>query len=156
MSDIVRIPSDLTIVVCDAKKALFLKNAGPAAQPDLQIDETIENEVDEAGAGVAAPPGRRFDGGAAAMAGGARSAMEFPDTERKRNEEFAETIVAALVRRHAAGDFRSLVLVAPPAFLGGLRRKMNHDLEKLVRAEIPKELAEMPLPDIRKVLLGSL
>ena len=74
MSNIVRIPQDVTIVVCDVKKALFLRNAGPATAPDLQVDETIQNDLDEEEAGLSGPPGRRFDGGAAAMSDTSRSA----------------------------------------------------------------------------------
>ena len=79
-----------------------------------------------------------------------------PDIARKRRDDFAERLVTELVRRHRSAPVGGLILVAPPALLGSLRRKMNHDLAKLVRAEVPKELADMPVADIAKALTKAL
>lgn len=156
LSKIVRIPKDFVILVCDANKALILKNIGPAAQPELHVDDSIENELDEGSEGTAAPPGRRFDGAATAISGGSRSAMEAPDLERKRADGFAKKIVVALVHRNAKTPIGGLVLVAPPSFLGILRQKVTEELRVLIRVEVGKELAEMPVAAIQKVLLKSL
>ncbi len=156
MSKIVRIPEDVVVLVCDARKALLLRNAGAVAQPELQIEASLEYEPDEDAPGISARPGRRFDGGAAAASGGPRSAMETPDLDAKQAESFAEVIVAALIRRQKKAPIGGLILAAPPAFLGVLRQKMSDNLGKLIREEVDKELAEMPLPDIQRVLLKSL
>lgn len=156
MSNIVRIPEGVAILVCDAKKALILSNAGAVAQPELHVEESFESDLAGALAGNSAPPGRRFDGGAAAVAGGSRSAMEAPDPEAKRAELFAERIVAALARRHRRTPIKGVLLVAPPSFLGVLRQKMSADLRKLIQGEVAKELTDMPVSEIQKVLLKSL
>ena len=153
MSRIVRIPEDHLILVCNSRKALFLKNAGPVAQPELKVDAhaTFEWEPEELMNSDRA--GRRFDGGAAALSGGARSAMELPDLETRHLEAVAETVLGMLSDRHRQSRLGGLLIVAPPALLGILRRNMTRDLGGIVVGELAKDLAEMPLSDIRKSLL---
>lgn len=156
MSKIIRIPHDLAIIVCDAHKALLMKNVGPVARAELQISETLTSDAEGEEADVTSPPGRRFDGGAAAISGGQRSAMETSDIAQKRAEEFAGKIVSHLAERHRNTPIRGMVLVAPPAFLGVLRKKMGQELSALIHQEVAKELTEMPVSDIQDVLLKNL
>ena len=153
MSKIVRIPEDHLILVCSPSKAVFLKNAGHVAQPDLQVDAHSEFDWDKDQMMNSDRPGRRFDGGAAAVAGGARSAMELPDLEAKHAEESAERIIETLTHRHQRSAFSGLHIVAPPAFLGVLRQKMTPELRSKVLGEVAKDLVEMPIADIQKSLL---
>lgn len=156
MSKIIRIPEDVVVLVCDSTKALFLRNIGAVAQPKLHIEESIERPRDEDETGNSARPGRRYDGGAAAVSGSSRSAMEIADTEAKYAETFAEKVVSVLDKRHHESPMGGLIIAAPPSFLGVLRRKMNDNLQQLIRNEVAKELAEMPTSEIQKVLLNSL
>ena len=133
MERIVRIPHTHAILVCASQKALILVNDGSVAQPELIVEEHFEIERDEE-AGQSDRPGRRFDGGAGATSHRQRSATE----------------------RQSKDPFGGVVLVAPPTFLGILRNRMGEDLSKLVVEEIAKDLAEMPLPKIEKVLLESI
>ena len=142
MSKIIRIPDDVAILVCDAQKALIMKNTGAVANANLQISETLTNETEDSDTGFESPPGRRFDGGAAAISGGARSKMEVPDVETKRAEEFAERIVSHIAQRVRSTPIQGIVLAAPPSFLGVLRKKMTDEFRALVRSEIAKEMTE--------------
>ena len=67
MSRIVRIPEDHLILVCNSRKALFLKNAGPVAQPELKVDAHAAFEWEPEELMNSDRAGRRFDGGAAAL-----------------------------------------------------------------------------------------
>ncbi len=156
MSKIVRIPEDHVILVCNSRKAVFLKNAGNLAQPELQVDDHAEFDWDKEELMNSDRPGRRFDGGAAASTGGSRSAMEIPDLEAKHAEEVAERIIAALTERHQKSPLGGLFIVAPPAFLGVLRQKISGELRGLVVGEVAKDLGEMPIPEIQKSLLKAL
>ncbi|KUJ77189.1 host attachment protein [Ruegeria profundi] len=156
MSRIVRVPEDVVVLVCDSKKALLLRNIGAVAHPEFHIEESIERPQDEDEAGNSARPGRRFDGGAAAASGSSRSAMEATDAEAKHAEAFAVDVVSALGERHQKKPMGGLIIAAPPSFLGILRQKMDHSLQQLIRDEVAKELAEMPVSEIQKVLLNSL
>ena len=156
MSKIVRIPEDHVILVCNSRKAMFLKNAGHLAQLELQVDDHTEFDWDKDELMNSDRPGRRFDGGAAASTGGSRSAMELPDVEVKHAEEVAERIIASLTERHHKSPLGGLHIVAPPAFLGLLRQKISGELRGLVVSEAAKDLVEMPIPDIQKSLLKAL
>ena len=156
MSKIIRIPEDHLILVCSPKKAVFLKNAGQVAQPDLQVDDHADFDWDKDEKMNSDRAGRRFDGGAAAASGGARSAMELPDPETKHAEESAEKIVEVLTNRNKRSALGGLHIAAPPAFLGVLRQKMPHDLRDKVVSEVAKDLVEMPIADIQKSLFKAL
>lgn len=156
MSKIVRIPEHHLILVCNARKAVFLKNAGHLAQPELQVDSHFDFgwiKEDQLSSDRA---GRRFDGGAAGRSGGSRSAMELPDLEAKHSEDVAEQIFKALAERYQKSPFSGLLIVAPPSLLGVLRQKMNRELRDLVVDEIGKDLAEMPVHDIQNSLLKAI
>jgi protein required for attachment to host cells len=156
MTNIVRIPHDHAILVCDSHKALILVNDGAVAQPELIVETHFEIEEDEMVSVQTDRPGRRFDGNAAATMHGQRSAMEMPDLARRQAEGFADRLLKYLTHRQSRDPFRGVVLVAPPAFLGILRDRMDDDLGRIVVEEIAKDLVEMPLPKLQKVLLGSL
>lgn len=156
MNTIVRIPHDHAILVCSSHKALILVNRGAVAQPDLKVERHFEVDMDDADMTPADRPGRRFDGGAAAMTTGQKSAMEAPDPARKVAEGFADEIVDYLVHRQETDPFGGILLVAPPTFLGLLRARMDDGLAAVIVGEVSKDLADMPVPRIRDVLMDTL
>jgi protein required for attachment to host cells len=156
MTHIVRIPHTHAILVCDSHKALILVNDGAVAQPELIVESHFEIDEEEMVTVPADRPGRRFDGGASSPNHGQRSAMEMPDVSRKLAEGFADRLVQYLTHRQNRDPFEGIVLVAPPAFLGILRSRMDDDLGRIVVGEIAKDLVEMPLPRLQKALLRTL
>lgn len=156
MSKIVRIPEDHLFLVCSPRKAVWLKNAGAVAQPDLHVVAHSDFDWDKDEMMNSDRAGRRFDGGAAAAAGGARSAMELPDLEARHAEESAEKIVEMLADRLQHSPFGGLHIVAPPAFLGVLRQKLTAELRSKVVGEVAKDLVEMPVPEIQNSLLKAM
>lgn len=156
MPNIVRIPNDVIILVCDATKALLLRNAGAVAQPELQVDAHLRPPPQDDAVDSGGRPGRRFDGGSAAISGTSRSAMEATDPKVKHADTFAEHLVSTLNDRHQSTPIGGLIIVASPSFLGTVRQKLNEDLRKLIRGEMAKDLAEMPVSEIQKILLRNL
>jgi len=54
---------------------------------------------------------------------------------------FAREVGRYLDRARLDHRFDQLVLVAPPKFLGVLRKELDKEVEKLVADELPKDLA---------------
>ena len=156
MSDIVRIPDEHIILACDARRAMLLVNEGPVAKPRLRVQDRLDADQETEEKRLKDQPGRRFDGGAAAMARGPRSAMDVEDPQKRKAEAFAEAIVEDLIRRHGRTPISGLIIAAPPAFLGILRDKMSDELRTITVAEVPKDLTHMPVPALQDALLASL
>ena len=89
-------------------------------------------------------PGRTND-----SSGDGRHGMEPPDLHHHHQEVFAKEIVDYLEKGRNSGKFARLALVAPPAFLGVLRQKMNGHLGKLVSHTVQKNLLEQDNETIR-------
>ena len=53
------------------------------------------------------------------------------------------------------GDFKEIVLVAPPLVLGELRKKLHQEVSDKVVGEIPKTLTNHAVYDIEKLLLAA-
>ncbi len=65
---------------------------------------------------------------------------------------FAARIAQELEHAHQAGRFSRLVIVAGPAFLGLLRAALSPALERLVVAEVPKDLLKRTDDSVRSHL----
>lgn len=61
------------------------------------------------------------------------------DYDHQRAEEFAREVVDYLKKAHQRKEFDELVLVAPPKFLGVLRKVLPPALQGLVTEEINRE-----------------
>ena len=90
-------------------------------------------------------PGRSFD-----SAGQGRHAMEQPVSPSEQEQiRFAKQLADRLEQARENGEYRQLILVAPPAFLGYLRKQLTPDVEKRVSFELDKDLARMSAGEIR-------
>lgn len=80
---------------------------------------------------------------------GARSAIQW-ETSPKETEmqRFAAELMEYLAAGRVAGDFRHLVLVAPPHFLGLLREKMDAPTSATVRATLNKDYSQEAVPEL--------
>lgn len=143
-----RIPPKAWVLVCDARKALFLRNEGNAAFPNLQMERAIQAPANSPTANQGTDrPGRIQN------AIGPTSAAEATDWHDMAEAQFArETIdaFAALYRSRPHG----VVLVAPPRMLAALREKLNDGVRATVIAEIGKDLTMHPVQEIERLLTG--
>ncbi len=90
-------------------------------------------------------PGRTFDSG-----GTGRHAME-PSTDPTEVEtiEFAKSLAQILDRGRIEGLYRHLGIVAPPAFLGHLRKQLSTETSRELVLEIDKNLAQLDAATMR-------
>lgn len=83
-------------------------------------------------------------------ASSARHSVSLPkDPHRELKRQFARQVVTELDRRHAAGAFASLVVIAAPAFLGDLRQEASARLRAAIAGEIAKDLTKSPLEAVK-------
>ena len=141
------IPNQALVVVGDGEKALFLRNAGSPQKLKLEVENVFAQSNPATHEQGTDKPGRT-----AASAGTARSAMEETDWHRLGEERFAAEIAAILYRLAHANKFEALIVVAPPAVLGNLRKAFHKAVVDRITAEVPKELTSHTLPDIETLL----
>ncbi|SDJ23358.1 host attachment protein [Aliiruegeria lutimaris] len=156
MPSLQRLPKSATIIVCDARKALFLQNSGTAIHPSLKLLKTIEADATGEERDLKGnPPGRRPDSHGAAGPRGPKSAMEQPDFARLDEEAFATKIAGECARLFAADGSEGLVVAAPSRMLGALREAMVPKLRDSVLAEVPKTLTGQPIDKIAEHLVEA-
>lgn len=69
---------------------------------------------------------------------------------------FANQICQALESGHNNGKFNKLYVIAAPGFLGALRKQLPRSIQKLIAAEVSKNLVTHDISDMRKHLPESL
>ena len=139
------------VVVTDSEKALFLRNLTDHQDPHLEVMQTEEQDNPSDIEQSANRPGRMPDTGA-----GQRSAMDDTDWHELQKERFAADLSDMLYDAAHKGEFKHLVLVAAPKILGHLRDDMHKEVTDKVVSEIPKNLANHPIPEIEKLVKKEL
>ncbi|HEX8654939.1 MAG TPA: host attachment family protein [Allosphingosinicella sp.] len=143
-----RLPHNSFVIVADGEKMLFFRNEGDSDYPQLIVERNREHEApanidlktDEAGSRHGVGPGR--------------SAYEETDFHQLEKDRFAHDTAEMLKRLALRNEYEQLVVVAPPKTLGELRKHYHKEVEKRLAAEIPKDLTNMPVRDIERVLLA--
>ena len=137
------------VMVGDGEKALFLRNEGDAAYPNLEVINVWQKDNPPTSAQGADRPGRSF-----ASVGSRRSALEQTDWHRLEKHRFAAEIAHALHEAARQDAFRQLVIVAPPEIMGELRKSMHRDVTDRIVAEVSRHLTHMPSHQIEKALMS--
>ncbi len=97
-------------------------------------------------------PGRAFD-----RMGDARHAMsQSVDPKDNEAELFARQLITEMDKGRVSNAFKSLSLVAPPEFLGLLRKQCGSSLEQLVSDTVDKNLVFEDAETVRDHLPGAL
>jgi len=157
----IRIPADALVLVGDGAKALFLRNVGTEQAPHLQVENVLSHDnpatreqgTDRPGRqGVDATRGGATPGGRGATA---RSAIEQTDWHRLEEARFAKQIADGLYLAAHAGRYQHLVVVAPPATLGELRKQFHQEVSDKVVAEVAKDLTGHEIAHIERLLTGQ-
>ena len=135
------------IVVADSSRARIFYAANRVkpltAVTELNFPESRLREQDI----YTDRPGRLFE-----SANESRSAIETPDIREQQQQAFAREICEALDAGRNRQRFETLMVVAPPTFLGALRQSMNHQLEKMVDKSVQKNLVNEEEARIREYL----
>ena len=143
-----KLPKNTLVLVADGRKMLFLRNHGDEAQMDLHLEAHQEQDnppTREQGTDV---PGRSFS-----SVGSRRSAMEQTDFHQIEEDRFAAEAANILRDRALNGDFKTLVVVAPPRTLGELRKHYHKEVASRIVEELHKDLTGFPINDIQAALV---
>ena len=65
-------------------------------------------------------------------------------------------LVKLLGAAATAGDFDRLTLIAPPRFLGLLRKPISPRVQRRVNAEVHRDVIHLDLADLKKVVAEAL
>ena len=144
------IDHDAMVLVADGRKMLFFRNKGDRMAPNLEA-ETVklqDNPYDRDQASHA--PGRSIN-----SVGSSRSAMEQTDFHELEETRFAAEAAELLKRRALSNEFEKLIVVAPPAALGEMRKHYHKEVQSHLVGEIAKDLANHPVPEIEKIIAQS-
>lgn len=145
-----QLPHNAFVVVADGRKMLFLRNAGDAAHPDLQVERKRVQENPPNGAQKTDAPGRSFS-----SVGPGRSAYEEADFHQIQEDRFAADTAELLRKRALENDFESLIVIAPPRTLGELRKHYHKEVENRLAGEIDKDFTRHTLSEIGQALIAA-
>jgi protein required for attachment to host cells len=138
------------VVVCDGAKALLLENTGNLQAPKLKTIEVLEQKVPATHEIGADAPGRSHS-----SVGHGRSSVEQTDWHDQAERTFLLHLAKQLDAALTAGKTKSIIIVAPPRALSVLRPAYSHALKAAVRAELDKDLVQLPVDQIEKHLTGA-
>ena len=139
-----QIPHDSFVLVADGRKSLFFRNEGDGAFPNLVVEE---KEVDRN-----PPHGEQASDLAGRASNTLGSNMDEVDFHQQEEDRFAADTAEMLKARALQGDYEALVVVAPPRTLGELRKHYHKEVERRLLAEVPKDLVNVPVAEIEKLL----
>jgi len=145
----VSIAPDDWVVVCDGRKWLILENKGDAERPNLLTREERTDDNPPTREQGSDRPGRSHS-----SVGSGRSAVGQTDWHDQAEQAFLTALAQRLDRAAQAGEVRGIVLVASPRALGMIRPQLSAAVAKLVRGEVAKDYAGMPVDQIEKRLNG--
>ncbi|MCR9139678.1 MAG: host attachment protein [Alphaproteobacteria bacterium] len=130
-------PIKTWILIADSNRAHMVENTGPGhglrQLPDIGWSAPQQ-------AGHKDDSGRSFN-----SVGSMRHKMEPNQRTGEHGEAFARAMFADLVRLKQRGGFDRLILCAPPAMLGHLRKQLPDQLKSDVTAEVAKDLTQIAL-----------
>lgn len=168
-----QIPHNAHVLVADGRKMLFFRNEGDGEFPNLQLEKKdvhpnpkdSEQKTDLAGqssstrSGPGAPAvaqnGSNHARGSGAQFASGGGTMGETDYHQLEEDKFAAEAADLLKRRALNNEIESLIIVAPPQTLGELRKHYHKEVEARIAGEIAKDLTNMPVPEIEKVLQAS-
>jgi protein required for attachment to host cells len=83
-----------------------------------------------------------------------RNALEPLSLKKVEAERFAKQLASVLHEAVSANSVEDLILVAPPAFLGLLRKNLTTQVERRVRETLNKDYAHLKPAEIAEQLSG--
>ena len=132
------LPSGATVAVLDGQHLRLFRNRGHEPTIDLVALRDPDLPTGHAGSG-----GRH------------RSRPANPDLSRLHEDDYIAAVGAFLNRAFVEENWDSLVIIADPRSLGELRRHLRPALVAKIAGEIPKELREHSITDIKSEILNA-
>ncbi|MDT8397795.1 MAG: host attachment protein [Pseudomonadales bacterium] len=84
--------------------------------------------------------------------GGFHSYAGDNDSHRHETEEFARELCKILQTARQAGKFDSLIIAAPPHFLGNLRQHLSQDCQNCLVKSLDKDLVQASVAELAEHL----
>jgi protein required for attachment to host cells len=142
------------IIAADESRARVLQVAGPDRLDE--IDDLVNPSGRAQNRELQTDAEPRFSGhGGVGKPGSSRTSGPASDREALGPVEhsvrtFAREVGRYLDRARLDHRFDQLVLLAPPKFLGALRKELDKEVEKLVADELPKDLAGLSARELER------
>lgn len=134
------------VLIADGAQAKVFRHAGPGKGLEAIRDLQFEEEPLRAREIMSDRQGRSFS-----SAGHGRSAMEHSsDPVQVREARFVKSVAEILDVKCREGAFDRLIIAAAPAALGDIRGALTDRLKQSVTAELPKDLTNVPTPQLEK------
>jgi protein required for attachment to host cells len=135
------------IIAADASRARVLQVADREHKL-LEIEDLVNPEARLQDRDLQTDSEPRFNG----RNGGPGSDRETKGAVEHSVEVFAREIGQYLEKARNQHRFDRLHLVAPPKFLGALRKELGKEVEKLVEQEVPKDLSWFNTRELERYL----
>jgi len=131
------------IVAADSSRARILQVAGRQRLDEVESLLNPEGRMQDRELTTDANPRLHGPGGiqGSGRSSAATSAREEPSAVEHAVEVFSRRIGDYLEKARTDHRYDQLVLVAPPKFLGALRKELGKEVGKLVTDELPKDLS---------------
>lgn len=138
-------PTVTWIVIADGDQAKIFEHDGPGRGMHALKDLMTEQAHLKAADIMADKPGRSSN----PSSPGTRAAVDYKTNPVEvRERRFVEQLAAMLDEKHGEGRFQRLVIAAAPAALGDLRPALSDAVKATVLAELPKDLTNIPTPQL--------
>jgi protein required for attachment to host cells len=132
--------NNVWILVCDSAKARLFETRDGAPAWELLETMTHEESRSKASALVTDQAGSRSSEGATVHHNALAPGSEPKEVQK---EHFAHSLGKTLDQARRSGRFGKWVLVAPPHFVGMLKKELSSELEKHLMATVDKDLTSL-------------
>ncbi len=139
------------IVAADESRARVLQVARPEKRLE-EIESMLNPEARLQDRDLQSDAEPRFRGRAG---GGPASDREAQGAVEQSAQTFAREVGRYLAKARTQHRFDELVLVAPPKFLGALRKELDKEVGKLVKDELPKDLSALSARELESWFRSS-
>jgi len=137
------------IAIADGARALIMRNDGEADIPNFVVLDVLKNRNNARTSEIGTDkPGRSHSSTTSA-----RSSVGQTDWHELGEQRFAHDFAKILEEHCEAGDFESLVVVAPPRTLAEIRHNYSKRVKDALIAEVDKDLTNHPVYEIERILV---
>ena len=145
-----RLDHNTRLLVTDGGRAIVFRNTGTVGKPNLEEFKVYHQDN---------PPTRKQGTDKPPRGNnpkGDRSSIEQTDLHRQKEDRFIDNIAADMEADLKAGEFRDLVVVAPPVALGVYRKAASSLLRNATLMEINKDLTKHAAADVAAIVVKAL
>jgi protein required for attachment to host cells len=147
------------VVAADSSRARFLQVAGRGQLVEIESLLNPEGRMDDRELITDAHPRFNGHGGvgkpAARSTGGPGSDRQETSAQEHATDLFAKRVGNYLDKARTEHRYDELLLIAPPKFLGTLRKELGKEVEKLVADELPKDLSWLDIRELERYLKAA-